>query len=235
MSKRMIAPLIFGLGGIVILLWLGFWQLGRLEWKQGIIERVTTQMGADPVSLVSQYKRTDSILDRNYVRVAFDGVLTGREAHVYAPQAGQNLGYHVVAEFQSSGKSMLLDLGIIPASAKEDARPSGPIRGTGHVLTPQDHDDAFTPDPDLEKNIYFSRFLAPIAQNMNTTPFMVVVEQAEIQIDGTWRPYDATAFRPVQASFKNDHLEYAITWFSLALVWLGMTLYLLWRIRRKTV
>ena len=31
----------------------------------------------------------------------------------------------------------------------------------------------------------------------------------------------------------NDHLQYAITWFSLAAVWLGMTVFLLWRIKRQ--
>jgi surfeit locus 1 family protein len=39
---------------------------------------------------------------------------------------------------------------------------------------------------------------------------------------------------PVDTSgIPNDHLNYAITWFSLAALWMGMTLYLLWRIRRK--
>ena len=33
----------------------------------------------------------------------------------------------------------------------------------------------------------------------------------------------------------NDHLNYAITWFSLALVWAVMTLALLWRIRRQQI
>ena len=41
---------------------------------------------------------------------------------------------------------------------------------------------------------------------------------------------------PVDSSgIPNDHMNYAITWFSLAAVWLGMTAYLLWRIRQRTV
>jgi surfeit locus 1 family protein len=41
---------------------------------------------------------------------------------------------------------------------------------------------------------------------------------------------------PVDTSgIPNDHMNYAITWFSLAAVWLGMTAYLLWRIRQRTV
>ena len=34
---RLIFPIILGLGGIVVLLFLGFWQLDRLGWKEGIL------------------------------------------------------------------------------------------------------------------------------------------------------------------------------------------------------
>jgi surfeit locus 1 family protein len=36
------------------------------------------------------------------------------------------------------------------------------------------------------------------------------------------------------SSIPNDHWGYAITWFSLALVWAMMTGALIWRITRKT-
>ena len=39
---------------------------------------------------------------------------------------------------------------------------------------------------------------------------------------------------PVQtATIKNDHLEYAITWFSLAFVWAMMTMFLIFRTTRQ--
>ena len=45
---------------------------------------------------------------------------------------------------------------------------------------------------------------------------------------------DAIEPMPVDSSaIPNDHLNYAITWFLLASVWAGMTVLLLWRIRRK--
>lgn len=235
MTKRMILPLIFGLGGIAVLLWLAFWQMDRLQWKRGLIESIETQLVSEPQELITQYKRTDSVNDRNYIRVKFEGVVTNKEAHVYAPDKKQGLGYRVVSEFLWNDTNLFLDLGYVPDDQKDAVRPSGAIRGTGHVLTPQDYDPSFTPDPDVEKNIYFSRFITPMAMNLGVTPFMVVVEQAEIQVDGVWQNYEATTLKPVEANFKNDHREYAITWFALALVWFGMTLYLLWRIRQKTV
>jgi len=38
-----------------------------------------------------------------------------------------------------------------------------------------------------------------------------------------------------RAGIPNDHLSYAVTWFSLAIIWFGMTAFLLWRIRQRTV
>ena len=48
---------------------------------------------------------------------------------------------------------------------------------------------------------------------------------------------DAQGIAPVPVgtgTIPNDHLEYAVTWFSLAAVWAGMTGFLLWRIRQRT-
>ena len=35
------------------------------------------------------------------------------------------------------------------------------------------------------------------------------------------------------SSIANSHWQYAVTWFLLAVVWFGMTVFLLWRIRQR--
>ena len=88
---------------------------------------------------------------------------------------------------------------------------------------------------DLEKNIWFARYLPMMAQELDVLPFMVVVEKMDISKNGEWVAYDVVTPLPVSVNIPNDHREYAITWFSLAIVWFGMTAYLLWRIRQRTV
>lgn len=232
MNKRIIAPLMFGIGGIAILLWLGFWQLNRLQWKQDIISNIEERRSGDAAPLLGNYK-TARPETHNYLRVTFDGDLTGNEAHVYAPQKG-GMGYRVVSEFLWNGKSIFVDLGWLPEANKNARRYTGEMRVTGYISFPDDHDDSFTPEPDMENNIWFSRLVSPMAQHFNVTPFLVVAEKTEIPQDAQWVDYGDVTPAPISINIKNDHKEYAITWFSLAVVWFGMTGYLLWRIRRKT-
>jgi surfeit locus 1 family protein len=233
MTKRMIFPLILGISGIAVLLWLGFWQMNRLTWKQDIIASIEDRRFGDPAPLLGNYK-TARPATHNYLRVAFEGKLTANEAHVYAPQK-DGLGYRIVSVFVWNRKSLFVDLGWVPEAQKNTDRPTGPTKITGYISFPDDHDDSFTPEPDIANNIWFSRLVSPMAQHFNVTPFLVVAESTQIQEDGAWVDYTAVTPSPISLNIKNDHKEYAITWFSLALVWFGMTAYLLWRIRKKTV
>ncbi len=64
-----------------------------------------------------------------------------------------------------------------------------------------------------------------MAEALGTLPVMLVTASSD----------DAAAPMPlpVTVNIPNDHLQYAITWFGLALVWALMTGYLLWRIKRR--
>jgi surfeit locus 1 family protein len=64
-----------------------------------------------------------------------------------------------------------------------------------------------------------------MAEALGTEPLLVVAREV---------PGDAVLLRPIDAAgVPNDHLEYAVTWFSLAAIWAGMTVALVWRIRRR--
>ncbi|WGI23011.1 SURF1 family protein [Amylibacter sp. IMCC11727] len=241
MTVRMILPLLFGVVGVAVLLWLGFWQLDRLAWKEERLAVIAAKIAATPEPLIDHFKSTAPKSETNYTRVKFEGVLTDKEAHVLTsvkysgPGSQSGPGFRVLKEVVWNGKNFLLDLGFVPEAQKNDPRATGPVRVIGNILDPDDYDASFTPDPDLEANIWFARYLPQMAQELEVLPFMVVVEQAEVLKDDVWVPFDDVTPLPVSVNIPNDHREYAITWFSLAFVWFGMTCYLLWRIRQKTV
>jgi surfeit locus 1 family protein len=226
MRVRMILPLLFGIGGVAVLLWLGVWQLGRLDEKETVLAEVARRMAVEPQDVPVLPDRGA----HNYLQVLALGDLIGDEAHVLTSEEFVGPGFLVISKLVlGDGRAVLVDLGFVPEARKTEERPQGAVEVVGNMLWPNEVDSAFTPAPDLGKNIWFARDLPAMAAHLGAEPIMIVASAV--------RPAPANMPKPIRvaSNIANDHLEYAITWFSLALVWMGMTLYLLWRIRQRTV
>jgi len=213
--------LIIGLAGLAILLALGNWQLRRLVWKEGILAEIEARIYAEPVALPAQ---PDPEADK-YLPVLLSGRIETGELHVLSATRDDGAGYRIIAPMLlEDGRRVLLDRGFVDDLDKDAPRQTGPADVTGNLLWPDDR-DAYTPEPDLGRNIWFSRKAEPMAEALNTEPVLVV---ARTPTDPNILPI------PVGTDhIKNDHMQYALTWFSLALVWAAMTAYFLWRTRAK--
>lgn len=222
MIKRMIGPILMGVIGIAILLWLGTWQIQRLAWKEGILAEITAEIAAPPVPLPAMIST-----DMKYLPVTATGTIGQEELHVLVSRVDIGAGYRVIAPFElEDGRRVLLDRGFIKTEAKGDFRAAHEDSVVGNLHWPDDMNSS-TPAPDMGKNIWFGRDIAAMATALDTSEVLIVaradtgqgIEAMPVGIEG----------------IKNDHLGYAITWFSLAFVWFGMTLFLLWRIKTRTV
>jgi surfeit locus 1 family protein len=222
----MIGPFVFGVAGVAVLLALGFWQLSRLDQKLEIIAGIEARIGAVPIALPDS---PDPARDR-YLPVLAEGRYTGEVAHVLSSTREGGPGSRVIAVLETeAGRRVLVDRGYLPEALRPslgEALATGPVTVRGNLDWPSDS-DSFTPAPDLGRGLWFSRDVAPIAAHLGTEVVMIVAREDGARVPGL------TAQPIAGAAVRNDHLEYAITWFSLAAVWLGMTAYLLWRIRRR--
>ncbi|HQU69483.1 MAG TPA: SURF1 family protein [Albidovulum sp.] len=225
--RRYLFPLILGLGGIAILMSLGFWQLRRLEWKEAMLAEIAAKIAAVPVP-IDNLAKPDPATDM-YLPVSIEGTTTGQELLVLSGRKGQGAGYEVIAAYETGGgRRILLDRGFVPEEAKAAARPATAITGAGNLLWPNET-DSYTPPPDAKTGLWFARDVAAMANALGTEPVMVVLATATGDAQGV-------SPTPVDTStIVNDHRDYAITWFSLALVWAGMTGFLLWRIRQRQI
>ncbi|WP_226341279.1 SURF1 family protein [Gemmobacter serpentinus] len=216
----MILPLFFGLLGALTLVSLGNWQMNRLHWKTAIIAEATARMTEPPAPLAQ-----DIAFPRDrYLPVAVTGRFLGPELHVLTSIQNEGPGFLVIASYETdTGRKIMVDRGFIPEDQKDAARPPHAQAVSGNLSQPDDVNSA-TPAPDLARNIWFGRDVTAMATALGTEPVLIVAR--EDTGDGI-RP------RGVTATFRNDHLGYAITWYSLALAWLGMTGAYLWRIRRR--
>lgn len=221
MTRRMIFPFLLGVIGAAILAGLGTWQVQRLGWKTEVLAGIEARMTAAPVAIPDA---PDPATD-NYRRVQAAGRLLDEELHVLITRKPDGPGFRVIRALYTDGRRILVDLGTVPEADKSAARPGGELRIEGNLIWP-DETDGFTPDPDTNKNIWFARDVAPMAAALGTAPIMVVASATDPALPP--RPW------PVGVNIPNDHLQYAITWFSLMLIWIGMTGYLLWRIKRGT-
>lgn len=218
----MIFPLVIGGLGCAILIALGTWQLRRLEWKQGVLAEIEAKIDAAPVSL-------PAVIDPSmkYLPVMASGEIGTDELHVLVSRKQVGAGYLIIVPFTTvDGRRVLLDRGFVPEMAKDAPRGGGPATVIGNLHWPDDMNSS-TPAPDLGRNIWFGRDIPEMADALDTEPVLIVAREST---------GEGIAPMPVGVEgIPNDHLQYAITWFSLCLVWLGMTLFLLWRIRARTI
>jgi surfeit locus 1 family protein len=208
---------------LALLLGLGVWQLQRLQWKLGLIAQVNANLTAPPLSLdralalgaAAQYRRVG-------LQGHFDNA---REAYIYGIGPEGAPVFHVVVPFAADdGRILLVDRGIVPRDLQNPAtRPesihNGETRVVGVWRTPE-AGGAFTPPPDLARRIWFSHDLAAIARaDKVTLAAPVIVEADATPNPGGWPRGGQTV-----VTFRNEHLQYAITWFLMAAGLLGVYL-----------
>ena len=219
---RYILPLFFGILGTVVLVSLGTWQVQRLTWKTGVLAEIDARIASDPVAVPVQ---PDPEKDR-FLPVTARGTITNEELHVLASTRDVGAVYRVIAAFETEdGRRLLLDRGWIKTPRKNMAR--APVEATieGNLHWP-DEIDSYTPENDLAGNIWFARDVDTMAAALATEPVLIVLRTtSENDPPVTPLPLDS-------AGIPNDHLEYVVTWYGLAIVWVIMTFYYLRRLRK---
>ena len=219
--KRLLFLLIIGLAGAATLVALGAWQVQRLEWKRGLLAGIDARIAAAPVALPAQ---PDPDQDR-YLAVRTAGTILPGELFVLVSVKQVGPGFRVIAPFRTDdGRRILVDRGFVRDTARGSVRFLGPAEITGNLAWP-DETDSFTPEPDRKAETWFARDVTAMAAALDTEPLLLV---ARTETDPAVTPLPVDS-----AAIPNDHLQYAITWFSLAAIWIGMTAHFLWRTRAR--
>jgi len=200
---------------LAFLIGLGVWQLQRLQWKLALIDQVNNNLTAPPLPL-------DRILalgpDAQYHRVALAGRFDNtKEAFIYGIGVEGAPVFHDVVPFTTDdGRALLIDRGIVPRDLRDPAtRPRGIVSGETRIVgvwRAPDTGGTFTPPPDLKSRIWFDRDTAAIAKNLDVK----LSQPALIEADATPNPGGWPRGGQTVVTFRNEHLQYAITWFLMA-------------------
>lgn len=226
------------LAGLVILIGLGVWQLDRKVWKENLITTLNTRLGRAPEDLPPRASWAQLREDKEeFRRVVFPAeFLDGEEALVYT--AGSPLrpdvkgpGYWVFAPARLAGGSIILvNRGFVPADRKDpgtrtEGAPHGIVDIVGVLRWPETR-NSFTPADDPKNNVWFLRDSNSIAK------FKTWLTAAPFYIDqeGPVPPGALPKPGKLEVRLPDNHLQYAITWFGLALALAGV--FIVWLARR---
>jgi surfeit locus 1 family protein len=233
---------VFAIVGVAILIGFGIWQLDRKVWKENLIVTLTTRLARAPENLPPRASWPRLLPEGNeYTRVAFPAeFLEGQEALVYS--AGSPLrpdvkgpGYWVLAPAQLAGGSIVLvNRGFVPLERKDAATraggaPRGIVEIVGVMRWPETR-GLFTPADDVAGNVWYLRDPKAIAAAKTwviAAPFYI--DQESPVPEGGWPKPGKLAI-----TLPDNHLQYAITWFGLALALAGVYgVWLAGRLRRR--
>jgi len=222
--KRIWFIVFIGFAGTTCLLYLGKWQVDRLYWKLDVLEKIDRKIAAAPVLLPS--KPSESV--HKYLSVEVSGQFTRESIRVLASKKRYGAGYRIIHVFQTNGRRLLVDLGFLGLEADYDIDLDSDISVVGNLHWP-DEVDNFTPEPDLKNNIWFARDVKRVASALQTEPILIILKDSTLK-DKNINPM------PIDTShIPNDHLQYAITWFSLAIIWILMSCLFVWTTRQKAL
>ena len=221
MNFRLISALGLGLAGVVFLCGLGTWQVQRMYEKRSQLDEMTAGISVAAVAVPTDLNPEQ---DR-YRPVTAQGRFTGETLYVLSGKPLIGAGVQVISVLQTTdGRRLLIDRGFLVDDDKHKALTVTDVSISGNLMWPRDANE-YTPPPDVKTGLWFARDAVAMAALLHTEPMMIVAREPT---------GDGIEAMPVDtSSIPNDHWGYAITWFSLALVWAVMTVALAWRIRRQ--
>jgi surfeit locus 1 family protein len=224
--RQLLWPFIFTLVCAAFLVSLGVWQLHRLAWKEGLLAQIAARADAPVVAPpdVADWPKLKPI-DYDYRHV----VLTGRFVYddtvlVFSPAGPEHVGpgYLLLTPLRlASGAYVIVNRGFAPAALAAKLRSQKDSVGETHftaLMRPPQGRNAFTPADHPDKGEYFTRDPAIIARYFHLSPMAPFTVDVDAVPGTTGWPRGGTTERDL----PNNHFNYALTWFGLAIGLLGV-------------
>ncbi|MFZ2103620.1 MAG: SURF1 family protein [Oricola sp.] len=219
---------------LAILISLGNWQLRRLAWKENLLATIDARIHAAPIPLADVLARIRAAEDVEYLPVTADGeFVPGTEQHVLSTWQGAS-GWNVYQPLRlADGSLLFVNRGFVPYDRKDPAtRPESAATGSQHIeglarLPLAAKPSFLVPDNDPDRNEYYWKDLGAMASAVGVSGERVL----PLFVDAA--PYADPSKLPVggvtNIDLPNSHLQYAMTWYGLALALAAVSGVFLWR------
>ena len=218
----------FTLAMVALFVGLGVWQLQRRTEKHALIAALTERLAAMPLPLPSssQWSALKPATDE-FRRVRFsatyarlpDAMVYSAGSAVREDISGPGTWAFLAARL-ASGETVVINAGFVPNTMQDRVQQDRAVARlitdravtlTGYIRFPETA-GALTPAEDPTKRLWFARDHLSMARVLGwgeVAPFYVDLE-TPMPESGIPKP------GPLQVHLRDDHLQYAITWFVLA-------------------
>ena len=210
--KPELIPLLFMTFATVLLSGLGAWQLQRLQWKNTEIAKIEA---AQQLPMLGNLPQDLSGLEYRHV-VLIGTYLHDKTMHMVGHPQGAGQGFYIVTPFklEDDGRIIIVNRGFSPANM--ETKPEG-LQTLVGIIRPERPKRYFSPENQPAKNVWFYEDTNAMSQATGIALTPLIVEAiGATEKDVYPAPHDG------KISLRNDHLNYAITWFSLALIGIVM-------------
>jgi cytochrome oxidase assembly protein ShyY1 len=228
-TRRSVAGFgVFTLLMVALFTGLGVWQLQRRVEKHALIAALTERLAATPESLSSpaQWSALTPAQDE-FRRVHFtatyqhvpDAMVYSSGSAVREDISGPGTWAFLPARL-STGETVVVNTGFVQNTMQDRAQQDRavtplvtdvPVMLTGYIRFPEKA-GALTPPENITKRLWFTRDHVAMARALGwneVAPFYIDLE-LPVPASGIPKP------GPLEVHLKDDHMQYAITWFGLA-------------------
>ena len=220
--KPKFVPLVSSVIALLILLSLSLWQVKRLVWKTNLIEQRVSNFEGEPKNLFDIKKPNEN----EFKKVFIEGqLLNNLEFFMPALSKNGNNGFHIIVPMEVEKKKLILfDTGWVPLAKKEKNKRLNNLIKEKKIFTAvirlPGRKGYFQPDNDNIKNFWF--FVEP--KLMEETISMKLENRFYLEaVDNGPNGYPLG--NQTRIYLRNNHLQYAITWFLIALSLIGVFIF----------
>ena len=208
-------PTLFTIPALITLIGLGSWQMDRLYWKEALIERLQERSTAEAIALPRWIENLEAL---EFRRVSVTGeFLHEHEFYLFNRSLKGKPGLNVITLLKRADGNghVLVNRGWVPFENRDPkTRAKGQIKGgviIEGIVRVARGPGMFTPENEPHNNTWFFVDPSSMSASAKLPPlqgyYLLAANQSPggMPVGHQWR-----------IDLRNDHLQYAITWFALA-------------------
>ena len=203
---RKISFSIFVFFSIILFCSLGTWQVYRLQWKLGLINEINNGLNSEPVFF-------SNTKINNYQKVKFNGTFDfEKQIYLYSLNSKGTPGYDIITPIKTNSNEILL---VNRGWINKDVRDNKNINSVNSksfegILKKITKPNLFKPENDIENNIWYSLKLEDLESftGYKLNNFVLYLQNNQNNL---------VKNKIISPNLPNNHLKYAITWYSVAL------------------